>query len=316
MVTRQRQRALQHAGHAVGLGNQVDIVPVVKRTGLATGHRSLVQLRATGGERAARRAPLRIRAGEAGRRGLGAGRELGALRRRERVLVLVVDETEDVELVFGQVALAEATADFVGLAARILRAGELGGEFDAFVVLAGDEVDHAADRIRAVQGRGTVAQHFDAFDCSQRDRVQVGRRAVARSADGLIGDPAAVQQDQRLVGTESAQVGERRTAGNPTHGRAGAGQRLIAGDGVHDVFDSGVALLPQLFHPDDGDWQSRLGIDPLDRGAGDLNAFQAGSSGLRSGAGRDHEGRSAAQCRQRCTDNQALSELVGVGFHR
>jgi hypothetical protein len=79
---------------------------------------------------------------------------------------------------------------------------------------------------------------------------------------------------------------------------------------------TGVTLLPQLFHPDDRDGQSRLGIDPLDCGAGDLHAFQTGGSGLRSGAGRDHERRSAAQCRQRCTDNQALSELVGVGFHR
>ena len=58
-----------------------------------------------------------------------------------------------------------ARRDALDLAgARLLRHLILGGHLDALVVAAQDEVDHAADRVGAVDRGGAVAQDFDAVE--------------------------------------------------------------------------------------------------------------------------------------------------------
>ena len=47
--------------------------------------------------------------------------------------------------------------------------------FDALVVLAQDDVNHAADRVGAVDGRSAVGEDLDAFNGRQRDNVEVNR---------------------------------------------------------------------------------------------------------------------------------------------
>jgi hypothetical protein len=73
------------------------------------------------------------------------------------------------------------------------------------VVLARDEVDHAADRVGAVERRGAVLQHLDALDRGGRDVVQVDAGVVAGRSE--VGQAAAVQQHQRGRGADAAQVG-------------------------------------------------------------------------------------------------------------
>ena len=71
------------------------------------------------------------------------------------------------------------------------------GRFQAFEVLAGDEVDHAADRVGAVGRRGAVLQHLDPADRGHRDEVGVGR--PAREA-------LTIDQDQGSGGAQTADV--------------------------------------------------------------------------------------------------------------
>jgi hypothetical protein len=68
----------------------------------------------------------------------------------------------------------------------------------------GDEVDHATDRIGAVERRSAIFQHLDALDCCERDCVQIDR-AAEPIAKRIVFDASAVQQHQRAGAAETAQ---------------------------------------------------------------------------------------------------------------
>ena len=69
----------------------------------------------------------------------------------------------------------------------------------------GDDVDHAGDRVGAVDGGGAIQQHFDPLDRGQRNRVQVDK--VAKTAGtGAVHPAPPVDQNQRAVGAQVAQV--------------------------------------------------------------------------------------------------------------
>ena len=121
--------------------------------------------------------------------------------RLDRVLIGVRQHAEDVEAILGEIAPAGEDVGLVLLAAFFLRQEGSAIDLHARIVLARDEVDHARDRIGTVDGRGTIAQHFDALDRGERDLLQVDRAAV----EGVHGHAAAVQQDQRALGAEAAQ---------------------------------------------------------------------------------------------------------------
>src|SRR5690606_34880468 len=95
---------------------------------------------------------------------------------------------------------------FLGLAALALGLADAQGDLDAAEVLAGDDVDHAADRVGAVDGRGAVGQDLDALHRSQRDRVQVLALAHHRGGRGAT----AVDQDQGAgaAGSEARREGK------------------------------------------------------------------------------------------------------------
>ncbi len=68
-----------------------------------------------------------------------------------------------------------------------------------------DHVDHPGNRIRAVAGGSTVAQHFDMVHRRQRDRVQVRRcrptaHRTAQVDEGTGVAALAVDQHQHLIG--------------------------------------------------------------------------------------------------------------------
>ena len=86
-----------------------------------------------------------------------------------------------------------------------LVAAAVRGKLDAFELLLGVDVDDARDRIRTVDRRSAVLQHFDVIDDADRGRVEIGRGRYA--ARGRLVHPAdAVDQDQRALGAEVAEI--------------------------------------------------------------------------------------------------------------
>ena len=80
------------------------------------------------------------------------------------------------------------------------------------------DVDHARQRVRTVLRGGAIAQHLDALDGRDRDRVDVGARRTA--GDGLLHvdqrllvASLAVDQHQHLVGAERTQRGRAQDVG-------------------------------------------------------------------------------------------------------
>jgi hypothetical protein len=144
-------------------------------------------------------------------------------------------------------------------------------------------------RIRAIERRGAVLEHFDSFDRRNRDRIdvdEVGRDALGERADG---DPAAVHEHERRVGTEATQADRR--------GTIGRGVLVVAARR-----ESAIAVGRQLFHELLQVGEARLfnagAIDGVDRirvaevrsagntRAGDHHRFGGLVWGLCEGGGR------------------------------
>ncbi len=150
-----------------------------------------------------------------------------ALRRRRRAARLAVIQAGDRRV--GQLARIRAHRPLIeereaedrrhlvgGVAPRhlvLLRqaialavAAAVGAGEDAAVLLARDDVDHAADRVGAVDRRRAILEHLDVIDHAERDRVEVGGRRHARRRRAV--DPAhAVDEHEHALGAEVAQVG-------------------------------------------------------------------------------------------------------------
>ncbi len=157
---------------------------------------------------------------------------------KDLVGLVVVDTAHDAALV-GR--LSEHQAEALALAVILVADTVVQRQLGALIILAQDEVDDARDRVGAVDRRCTVGQHFDAFDRSGGNRVDVA-----------IGDALAVDQDQRTVGTEAAQRDE-----------AAAGTTAVVDVRVIRITRDRRQLLDQIT---DGDL-ARL----LDRGAVDAD---------------------------------------------
>ncbi len=97
------------------------------------------------------------------------------------------------------------------LQALVVAAAALGGagaqvDVDAIEFLLQDDIDHPGDGIRAVDRRGAAAEDLDAVDHDRRDVRQVGEVHRAAIGGRVVGDAPAVDQHQRVVGAEIAQV--------------------------------------------------------------------------------------------------------------
>ena len=249
------------------------------------------------GQRVGGVAVLAVVAGERGAGGLietATGRVVGgegAVVGVEVLLLVVVEHAEDVEAVFFQIAVAPTGAHVLGRAAtavgRRFAAQGQGAIGKGFL---GDEVDHTADGVGAVQGRGAVAQHFHALDGGKRDHVQV-HRAAGRVGprQGIVGQASTVEQHQRLVRADAAHVGKRRTASGRADGAGAVVDRLTASDALDQFGSGGHALFAQLVSLEDGDRHRRFRIDPANRRTGHFDPLQLRGrrrhdSGCRRGA--------------------------------
>jgi hypothetical protein len=96
---------------------------------------------------------------------------------------------------------------------------ELTIELDALEVLLHYEVDDASRGVGAINGGGTAGHDIDALDHCRRNLVQVGRRIRVFGVRIAGAQAPAVDQHQRSLWPEAAQVGSRHAAG--------AGQRIV-----------------------------------------------------------------------------------------
>ena len=121
-----------------------------------------------------------------------------------RVGLADVDADESVEVVFGQIADAGGEGSLACIAVAIAGDAVGGLAGDAGEIAAQDDVDHAGDGVRAVDGRGAVLQHFDAFHRIHRDDAEVGEdflavvgQTVAARCGGHSTAPASKKRPDR-----------------------------------------------------------------------------------------------------------------------
>ena len=207
----------------------------------------------------------------------GVAREVAVVG-RDGILAVVVRADQDAELVGGR---AHRGAGRRAGAVAAARAAVLHADIGAVPLLLGDEVDHAGDGVRAVDGASAFLQHIDALDQVDRDDVDVDRggRRVAVDADA-----AAVEQHEGALGAQATQFDVRLArAAAVVHlrvaGRAGNGGNLL-----QQVTEGGDARALDGCRIDREHRAGGLGVDAPHARAGDHD-FVERVSGLVGGLG-------------------------------
>jgi len=154
--------------------------------------------------------------------------------------------------------MAEAEIDVAGFAAGFLWMIERRVDFGATVILLGDEVDHARDRVRAVQRGGAFAQHLDGLDGRKGDAAQVNRIAEER----IVGEPVAIEEHEC---TALAQVAARKRP----HGLGDVQRRGVGRDRVQRLLDIHDAEVLEGRGRDNRNGLGGLRFGPRDHAAGD-----------------------------------------------
>ena len=152
-------------------------------------------------------APVRQEARAAAvRAGVGIGRgEARDVARAGRDAFLLHIIAADDDLQRPVVAVAPAQLIILAEAVALLVAADLRAAEEAFLAGLGDDVDHARDRVRSIDGGRAVLQHFDPLDRAFGDRVEVGRAGdAARRRAVHIAD--AVDQHEHAARAQIAQV--------------------------------------------------------------------------------------------------------------
>ncbi len=226
----------------------------------------------------------------AGLVGVDAGLGQVALVLVQALAVVAFQADQDVVAVRVQITDAADELQVLLVQPALIGGAQAATEFGTFEILPGDDVDHAGHGIRTVHGRGAVLEHFDALHGNQRQRVEVDegvRQAAGREA--VVGQPAAVEQHQRVLLRQAAQADAGRTGGPPVVGGFVGGVAGVGRDRAQQVGDGGLAGLLQLLALDHLHRVGRLGIRALDVGPGDPHGGEglavAGGGGIGGGVG-------------------------------
>lgn len=203
-----------------------------------------------------------------GRRVVGRAVLNAALILPERALQQVFDAADDME---PPARPAAAGGDAVRIPAAVLGHAAPVIERQAVELLLEREVDDAGDGIRPVDRRSAAAEHFDPVDHADRDVGHVGEVAAALEWQRKVGDAAAVDQHQRVIRTQPAQVHLLRAGGE-----AGAAERLLAlrfaavlGQRAQDIGHAGIAVGADRIRIDHGDRRRAFDVQPRDARSGD-----------------------------------------------
>ncbi|OEZ46361.1 hypothetical protein JANLI_57040 [Janthinobacterium lividum] len=213
-------------------------------------------------------------------------------------MLVIVEHAKNIVAIGVELAIARRQVDAVLAAALVLWGNDLGGDIRDVDGALRDEIDDAADGVRAVDGRGAVAQHFDPFQGGDGNDVQVDTGAVIR----MVGDAPAIEQHQRLVAAQTAQVGaglaaRGQAAGIAAHGIAAAHARRIRGDPGQHFLGRRQALLGEILGLEDGQGRRRFRDEALDGGTGDFDSLHGGRAGC---VGFLRHGRMAERAEQGC----------------
>ena len=265
-----------------------------------------------GDQEVARRVAVTRRVG-----GVVAGILLRALEAPQRVLVAVLHPEHRVERAAreaaGQVQHVRFAAAVLGPAVAVVDGGAVG-------LLLEDEVDHAGNRVRAVDRRGAAGQHFDAVDHPQRDAGDVGEVAAPAERHREVGDAAAVDQHQGVVGAEAAQVHLLRAGGEvgAARGLLALGFATVLGQRLQHVGHAGEAGGADVLGGDQGDRRRAFDLRARDARTGDLHGFHVGDRGvgrgLRLGGTRPRRGGGRGLRRRRLRHDQHRAGVVALGM--
>ena len=96
----------------------------------------------------------------------------------KRTVPAFADRRHDVEALLVELSVTNRSGNAVDRAVTLL--GNVGeaGDVDSSEILFGDEVDHPADCIGAINCRSAVLEHFDTLNRRERDLVHVNCRAL------------------------------------------------------------------------------------------------------------------------------------------
>src|SRR5690606_37717202 len=160
----------------------------------------------------------------------------------------------------------------------------------------GDDIDHAAHRVGAIQRRHRAADHLDALDRVQRrDVVELVAAEVVRVDVAVVVLATAVDQDQGVVRAHAAH--RDRALPGLVAGLADVHAFQVA----HAVEQGHVGPLRQVLARDHGDAGGRVGDLLLETGGGDHDGVEVDRPGGRSrgggGLGGKAEGERAGQGR-------------------
>ena len=285
----QLEGALAEECHLLLCRQVVDLPRVVLATGAVGSRHGQGRVAAGGRIRIAGQAlaavgcGIEVVAGEsgaAGERQAALGNDArcreGAVLRGQYILLVVINHAENIVAVRIELAEARRQVDAVFASPLVLGRDDFGGNVGDIDRALGDEVDDAADGVRAVDGRGAVAQHFDALQRGDGNDVQVDAGTVIR----MVGDAPAIEQHQGLVAAQAAQVGaglaaRGQAAGIAADGIAAAHAGGIRGDLAEHFLGCGQALFGEILGLEDGQGRRRFRHEALDGRAGDFDALHA-----------------------------------------
>ena len=184
------------------------------------------------------------------------------------------------------IAIAGGQRRTIMRAIALLGRTAFGRPFDALEMLLADQVDHAADRVRAVGRRRAVLQHLDTVDDAERDRVEIDIGVVAVVVEREVRRTQPVDQHHGRRDTKAAQrhrgAARREAVAEAGGNRPGAVGRHRADRGLRgrDV-RAFQRLRGQHGHRRD---RGRVGV--AEQRAGDDDLVALAGIGLRGGLAR------------------------------
>ena len=130
---------------------------------------------------------------------------------RCRIAMIVIQDADDVGTGRRPPRRLTEEVKFAGILVKRVAVGT--EDLRTAIVLAELDVDHARDRIRAVDAGRAVLKDFDALDGSPRDGIEINesRRASFTRALGIGSEAPSIEQNQRAADGETAQ-GDGRSA--------------------------------------------------------------------------------------------------------
>ena len=184
--------------------------------------------------------------------GIGAQRK-GTIESEQLSARLIAGSNQEAQPV-AAMAVAQRAVEIAIAARHVLVAA---GGAETLLIGAGDEIDHAGDRIRAVSRGGAVLEHLHPADRGERNQVDVdGRRTRAGRHQ-----PLAVEQHQGPLRRQPAQIDRRDPLGALRARVELIGVAQHAGrrrQRLHQLDDGGAALPLQFLRADHVDRRARI----------------------------------------------------------